>query len=399
MPKSIKIYIFILVLIFIGTVWVDANKQKPIDWKPTYANNDKIPYGLYVFDKEAGGLFKNQKLEKIGATPYEYFEDKYNYEDSTYNVKGTVLYIDNEVEIDNSSLDELFYFASRGNDVFISSTRFENALKDSLKFDIVHSNAFQDTIAFSVTNKNLKPKEYYFDKDFETGYFTFTDSITTEILGHQKAMDQSLKANFIRIPYVNGNFYLHTQPIAFTNYNLLQKDNSQYVAQISSYINQDTVFWFSKFYDKNFGSKSKLDYIFSEPALKSVWYLFILGFIIFMIFNAKRKQRVIPIVEPLRNTTVDFAKTIGNLYYLEGDHKNIIDKKIIFFLEKIRNEYYLDTTTLNEQFIQRLHQKSGINKELVLSTITKINYLRNKQNCTEKELIDLNNALENFKKD
>ena len=54
-----------------------------------------------------------------------------------------------------------------------------------------------------------------------------------------------------------------------------------------------------------------------------------------MIFNAKRRQRVVPIINPLPNTTLDFTKTIGNLYYQEGNHQNIVDKKIIYFLEKI----------------------------------------------------------------
>ena len=43
MPKSLKIYLFILVLIFIAILAIDANKAKPIDWRPTYATKDKIP--------------------------------------------------------------------------------------------------------------------------------------------------------------------------------------------------------------------------------------------------------------------------------------------------------------------------------------------------------------------
>src|SRR3546814_5366742 len=31
------------------------------------------------------------------------------------------------------------------------------------------------------------------------------------------------KSNFIRVPYGNGNFYLHSQPIMFSNYHLDRK--------------------------------------------------------------------------------------------------------------------------------------------------------------------------------
>ena len=46
MNKSIKIYIFILILIFIGIIWADASKEKPIDWTETFSLNDKIPFGM-----------------------------------------------------------------------------------------------------------------------------------------------------------------------------------------------------------------------------------------------------------------------------------------------------------------------------------------------------------------
>ena len=60
MPKSLKIYIGILLLILIGIMVIDANRPKPIDWRPTFSLNDKIPFGLYVFSKE----YKKSLLHK-----------------------------------------------------------------------------------------------------------------------------------------------------------------------------------------------------------------------------------------------------------------------------------------------------------------------------------------------
>jgi hypothetical protein len=133
----------------------------------------------------------------------------------------------------------------------------------------------------------------------------------------------------------------------------------------------------------------------SQPALKWAWYLFLIGLLIFIIFNAKRKQRIVPILKPLPNLTLDFTKTIGNLYYQEGDHDNIIDKKIIYFLERIRNEYLIDTTKLDDEFIKKLHHKSG--KEV--SDITELVFLINEHRKSyhgslEEDLIRINNAIE-----
>src|SRR5690606_9846013 len=197
-------------------------------------------------------------------------------------------------------------------------------------------------------------------------------------------------------PHGNGNFYLHVQPIAFTNYYLL-KDNYKYAEDVLSYFpKENDVFWKVRRYNDQNMVDSPLRFIFSQPALKWAWLFAIFGMLVFMFFNAKRRQRVIPIITPLRNTTVDFTKTIGNLYYQEKDYMNIIDKKIIFFLEKIRNDYYLDTFNLDDTFINRLHQKSGKSKEEISELIHLIKKLRNQSTATENEVVALNKKIEKF---
>lgn len=115
---------------------------------------------------------------------------------------------------------------------------------------------------------------------------------------------------------------------------MLKKEQYQYTENILSYFSEGDIIWYTKGPKDERISGSPLRYIMSQPPLKSAWFLGLFGILIFMIFNAKRKQRIVPIIKPLENLTVDFTKTIGNLYYQEGDHTNIIDKKIIYFLEK-----------------------------------------------------------------
>ena len=55
MPKSLKIYIFLLVLILIGIIWADATKEKPIDWSESYSLNEKSPFGLLPHTKTHPG--------------------------------------------------------------------------------------------------------------------------------------------------------------------------------------------------------------------------------------------------------------------------------------------------------------------------------------------------------
>ncbi len=388
MPKSIKIYIFILVLILIGIITLDANKPKPVNWTPSFSAKDKIPFGLFVLNNEIDSLFGQQKLERFGVTPYEFLDPKYSYEDSTYTTQGTVMYIDGSSNIDDESAQEILYFVSHGNTAFISATSFPLKFRDTLNFNYAYSNIFSDSLYLSVE----KNKEFSYLKGTDNVYFTDFDSTKTKILGHQRNNAKDSVVNFIRIPHVNGYFYLHTQPVSFTNYYLLKKNNHEYVEQVLSYIDDENVFWYLE--DSRNQIKSKMGYIFSQPALNWAWKIAIISMIVFMFFNAKRKQRVIPIIEPLKNTTVDFTKTIGNLYYQEGNHQDIINKKIKFFLEKVRNEYLVDTFDLNETFANRLHQKTGKSKTEIENIVQLIKKYRNQLESTEKDLITFNNALE-----
>ncbi|MCP2027249.1 hypothetical protein L1276_002406 [Flavobacterium sp. HSC-32F16] len=397
MNKSIKIYIAVLVLILILILIGDYNKQKPIDWRPTYSVNDKIPYGLYVFDKEIGGILKKQKIERISdITPYEFLDSKYD-EDTlveTYSVKGTFINISQQNNIDEQSVKEIMYFVSHGNNAFLSMTDFPKTLLDSLKFEYSSNLLKTKDASVWMANKKLSSKIYKSTSEI-ADYFSKIDTLNTTVLGYEGNPKYKKNINFIKVPYKNGYFFLHANPVAFTNYNLLKKDRYQYTEKVLSYIPKGDVFWYTKSPNDENISASPLRYIFSQPALKWAWYLFLIGMLIFILFNAKRKQRIVPILQPLSNLTIDFTKTIGNLYYQEGDHKNIIDKKIIYFLERIRTEYLIDTTNLDDEFVKKLQHKTGKDEKDIQELVFLINEHRNSYHANiEEDLIRINNAIE-----
>lgn len=396
MDKNIKIYIAVLVFILALILISDNDQPKPIDWRPTYSVNDKIPYGLYVFDKEINGFFKNQKTERISTlTPYEFLDSKYD-EDSLindYKIKGNFINISESNTIDDQSIKEVFYFVSHGNNAFLSMKNFPEYLLDTLNIKVNSDFLTTGNTQVWLANKNVKIKKYQFPQQVET-YFSEIDTLNTTVLGYQGTAKRK-HINYIKVPYRNGYFYLHTQPVAFTNFNLLKADHYQYTESILSYIPKGDVFWYTKGQNDENISQSPLRYILSQPALKWAWYFFLFGMLIFIIFNAKRKQRIVPILQPLQNLTVDFTKTIGNLYYQEGDHSNIIDKKIIYFLEKIRTEYLIDTTKLDDVFIQKLQHKTGKSQTDIQELVFLINEHRNSYHGSlEEDLIRINNAIE-----
>ncbi|MBP9792951.1 MAG: DUF4350 domain-containing protein [Flavobacterium sp.] len=396
MNKTLKIYLFFLLLIIVAITFIDSNRPRPVNWIPTYSLNDRIPFGLYVFDKESKHLLKDSKIEKVEITPYEFFTSNYNYQDTIngdYLKKGTFLYIDNNAKLDEESINEILTYVSYGNKAFISANDFPRYLLDTLKLNITSEYSTKNDLRHKVLNQKLSPKEYVLNEGTTNSYFDKIDTLQTTALGTVK--QDTAHINFIKVKFYDGTIFLHNQPAAFTNFHLLKDNHFEYAQNVASYIPKGAVYWYIKDQTSGSISSSPMRYILSQPALKWAWWIFLIGLFLFMIFNAKRKQRIIPIIKPLPNTTVEFIKTIGNLYLQEGDYNNIIHKKIIYFLEKIRTEYLIDTTNLDSVFINKLHQKSGKNKQDIEKAVELINNFRRNPNATvESDLIKITNAIE-----
>lgn len=377
-------------------VIIDMNKPIPINWTPTYDTKDKIPFGLYVLDKEIPAILENRRLKKLDFTPYEYFHTQ-NANDSseTLQIEGTFLRISEFSDLDKSSSSELLNFASRGNSVFLSMKDFPKVILDSLKLAVNGEYQYTDSIFNWLENPKLGTQKFKLVEGIGNNYFSKIDTTNTKVLGFQSG--DSTRVNFIKVKYKAGNFILHTQPAAFSNFHLLKKNNFKYAEKVLSYLPKADVIWYTKNQNGEKISRSPLRFIFSQPALKASWFLFLIGMLLFMIFNAKRRQRVVPIIKPLQNSSIDFTKTIGNLYFQEGEHGNLIDKKIIYFLDKIRSQYLLETNILDDNFIKKLHQKSGKNLVEIQNIVFMINHHRkNNFESVESDLIELNSAIERF---
>ena len=396
MNRKVTLYIVFLVMVIGLIIFLDYNRPKPINWTPTYSVNDKIPFGLYVLDKEAPTLFKGSEIKKLSVTPYEYFEQQYDYDNSKYRIKGSFINIDSKSRIDNESAKELLYFAEHGNTVFLSMTEFPKFLMDTLKIEAPNSFYYKDSIAFSMKNEKAGSEKQFFSEGISFTYFESVDTLATTILGYQE-IDTLKQANFIKVRFGNGCFLFHTQPEVFTNFHLLKGNHYKYAQEVLSYLPQENVYWSTKSYLGGEESGSLLRYILKQPGLKWALYIGLIGLAVFIFFNARRKQRVIPEISPLKNTTVDFTKTIGNLYYQEGNHHTIIEKKIIYFLEHIRTEYLIDTYSLDEEFIEKLHQKTGKPVEDIQKAVSLIKKYRHQFQSTEADVIEINNAIENLR--
>ena len=216
-----------------------------------------------------------------------------------------------------------------------------------------------------------------------------------EILGKEAGKDGL--ANFIKIKHGKGFIYLHSEPLILTNYYLLKPENERYLQSLFSLLPLRETIWFVGANDEAFESNSVLRFILSKPALRYAWWLLLGGLLLFIIFNAKRKQRIVPIIEPLTNKSVEFVKIIGNLYLQEGDLHDMMAKKAQYFLYHVRTDLLIDTKNLDDNFEKMLHLKTGKSMDKIKKTTDFIKKAQNPNASVVKEdLIKMNELLDDI---
>ncbi len=395
----------------IAFTYNDANKPKPVNWNPSFKSNDKEPYGLFVFKNELANIFPNKNINSIGSTPYEYFNTVFYTNEHNSDSLFNYVFINPNIEIDPPSLRYLMDFVHSGNNIFISSESISQEIADSLHLELSYEPApkikIKDTLSIdplevdepivkmTFADPNFDAETYTYQKTIDNHFISKYDTLNTKVLGYQ-IVNKKKKVNFIQTKYGEGNIYFHTQPYIFTNFNLLKTANAAYASNVLSYLPIKETLWDDRavIWAQTIGNP--LRFVLSKPALRWAWQLAILSILLFMIFRAKRRQRIIPIVEKLPNTSINFAKTIGNLYHQEGKPEDIVHKKINFFLEHVRSNYLLDTQNLNDDFKRRLQIKSGVAKIEVERLIDFIVKLSKQKEIGENSLALLDNMIYNF---
>nr|WP_255362721.1 hypothetical protein [Tenacibaculum sp. MAR_2009_124] len=391
-------FLYVLTLFFVGC--------EKTNWNENYREYSKDPFGTFIFHEEASEFFNDNEVIYLKKNIYDYFDDVY-YQDEE-NFANYISIKHNSNKLDKESVTKLLEFIEAGNEAFFSLNFFSSHLKEALNFETnnldnkLHSvkelKTLKGKLHLYLNDGAFPPGEYDFDRNIRRHYFSKFNSENTIVLGTQD-IDGAELPNFIKINLGKGAVYLHTQPITFTNYYLL-KNQKEYTEHVFSFLSDNTILW-DPLIKRRKNTKEKEDnsilkFFWQHESLKWSLYVAFLGLLLFITFNARRKQRAIPIIDKLKNSTVDFTHTIANLYLKEDNHKNLVNKKITYFLELVRVKYLLNTQKLNSSFIEKLASKSGNKVSTTRYLINTIVALDKKSTCTQDELMRLNTLIENF---
>ncbi|MAU14397.1 MAG: hypothetical protein CMH46_02520 [Muricauda sp.] len=399
MSKKGRIYIVIGMLTLAAIFVVEYNKPKKINWFPSFVSHHKIPYGTYVLNDLMEKYFPN-RVQQVQKPPFEFLS-------RTDSIKGTYFFVNESVSFEEAELNTLLDWVDQGNKLFVASSSFERKLLDTLHLDQrnVYNNGQLDPLFYyELVNPKIKHTRVKFTKDYYTTGFDRIDTVRTTVLGQVFTPSDSTETvskhiNTIKQPFGKGEIVLTSFPKAFTNYFILKDNNLEYTAGLLSYLDKDGNIYMDNFHKSGKSFYTSPMYLFlNTKEFKWAYYLILIGSLIYIIFEGKRKQRAIPVVTPLKNQTLAFTRTIADMYYEKGQLELMTKHKIDYFLEYLRSRLHVSTQNLaDETFLRNLALRSNMELEDVKNLMALIGKLKAKQHVTETELKDLNKKIQAFK--
>jgi len=363
----------------------NAPSQRVTLWR-----KDKLPYGTYIAYESLTYLFPNAEIS-VNRKDIASLSQKEG--------KKALIFIGHYAQPDPSDVNALLNFVGDGNHVFISALYFGDTLLRALNVregrgDMDPFRSLRLSIYQPVTNDSLSYVYPGFSLD---GWVDSLDDKYATVLGR----DEKGRPDLIKFRYKGGGtLFLHFAPLAFSNYFLLHKDNKAYYDNVLSYIpgSVNEVIWDESFRYNRRKNFSTLNYIMGQPPFAWALGLLLLLLLLLYLFESKRRQRIVPLIVPLRNTSLDFVTTIGRLYYQRRDNQNLAVKMATHFQDYIRTKYNIPVHLADPGFVERLSYRTGIDKDFLRMLAEDVLRMQQQGNVTDQELLELNQKLDEFYK-
>ena len=214
-------------------------------------------------------------------------------------------------------------------------------------------------------------------KDFNEEFYKGNDDYNDDLppVKHPVAIEKKVG---------KGRLIVVASALPFSNYGILSRRNTRLtsllMAELADKPTLRSTKGTSRFSDSMLPGKEEktpLNYVFSQPSLTEAWQLMLFTILLFLIFNARRRQRVIPVYKAPRNHNIEFVKLIGTLYWQRHDNNDLLQKKYATFVDAIRHSTAADITNIadDEENSQAIAALTGMPHDRIIETLKQLRFL------------------------
>lgn len=451
--KSSRNFLFAMLVLFVLFCLLQVNLPKKFVWSPTFSHVDKQPLGCFVFDSVLTQSLPNG----YHVTKKTFFQ----LDQEHAKEKISVLMVVDQQNLKQLDVKYLCNIARRGGKVMVVASgsfddgrnadtvvvdelerTFKVRIEDGMFFSLrgilsglrAHDNDMYDTIYWNNRETMYAAQSYRMFYNMVGGTL-FVDSVpkvkrlayTLSTAGYDYKHDSLYVGDFTRfdtivdkkerieridtfaikkipaavsVPYGKGEVIFVSSPLLFTNYGMLEGNTFVYIFRLMSYL-ADLPVYRTEAYVKTdamlVAEQSPFREFIKRPPLRWALYLALLGVVLFMIFTARRRQRVIPIMSKPANRSLEFIQLIGTLYYQRKDHVDLVRKKFKLFAEELRKTAGVDISDVNtdDREYLLLAEKTGMNSDRLKKVIRQIRLvLHSEGNISVEEMRSLIDAMD-----
>ena len=324
-------WFILFVVIFLALVFVAQYRMpRKFVWTPTFSHTDKQPYGCYIFDSVLST-----------SLPHGYEVNRkslYQMKDDTCR-RGILIVVDNMNTWGKTEIGTMISLAEKGNKILLVSSGSNRLLEDTFDIYMLHTYTNMTIRQFVMQKKSRDTLVWEGDSVYDRHAYAFYPPIMESRI-RKRSDSLPSRALATVYPRKDESGLLVRPDTAHTH---------EYVFRILSHI-ADLPIVRTEAYMPSMDSKeqSPLRYFLSQPPLRWAVTLAFITVLVFMVFTAKRRQRIIPEVEKPKNRNLEFVKLIGTLYYQKHDYRDLVLKKYAYFTEEMRRVLHVDLTDRSE---------------------------------------------------
>lgn len=384
-------YLVLLGAALVFMVLMEIFGPKPLDFSPDFSIKKDIPYGCQALG-EMLPEFTNHRFS-LNNVPL------YNLNKNLLDSNHIYLIVTNQFSPDEPDFSQLRKLSVKGNHFIIASFSFSQAVLDTLQVSLESSPELfgkireKDTASVYIKHPENGNKIRFLLQRY-TNYAYF-DSIQKphKIIG----TTSSGKANFIQIPHGKGSISLTCEPLLYSNYYFAYQKLYPYTELMLNHFPAYPIVW-DEYYkpNKTITDSSPVRFILKNKTLRTAWYILLFGMLIYLLFGSRRMQRMIPIIHPPRNASLDFTKTLGQLYFNKGNHIDLVHKKMQHLQSFLYQKFLINISMHNDALFAKIAAKSGVSQKEVAYIFSTYHWIIKQKSITDTELNRFNTLVNNF---
>ena len=370
-----KKFLFGVVVFLLFVLAMEFNAPAKFIWKPTFGHYDDQPFGCAVFDTlmqksipagyhvtnktfaqlERDGYGKKSHAILVQALAFKPTDTDRRALSRLLKAGDKVLIVTSDFVCDSSKIN--FGVAVSGRDTFLSQWVKKSLLDYQIPMDTLYWNAVKPytphtyQVYTSMSGYGIEVNEGVqcdtllcaFQRSIDGDVDTTDVSCDVDDDEYADKIGGYWQARLIRIKWGKGELFLSCDPLLWTNYGVLDPEINGLLFRAMSQFRGLPVTRTEAYAPKNVINKeSPLRYWLQNAPLRWCVYLTLLGLLLFCVFYARRRQRVIPVVKQPENKSLEFVKLIGTLYYQKHENRDLLQKKYSYFAETVRRQLLID---------------------------------------------------------